>query len=61
MRADDGDVAWLRIWVVERDVLFHREMQDCFLRVGGCAGIFADVLTRHGVLDGAEGEGHDEC
>ena len=47
---DDGQVARLRIGVALGNVLFHGEVQDFFLRVGGCVGIITDVLTLDFVL-----------
>ena len=39
--------------LVQRRILFDLEMEVIFLVLGGCAGIFADVLAREDVgLDG---------
>ena len=52
--ADYGDVAWLGVGIVQRDVLLHRQMQDIFLLVGRRLGIVSDMLAGNGMLDDLE-------
>lgn len=54
MGSQNGHIAGLRIGVVEGDVLFHGQIQGLFLIVGRRAGILADVLARHYMLDDAK-------
>jgi len=56
--AEDGDVAWLGVGVVDGRVLLDREPQDVFLRVSRRARELAHVLGRDLVLLDVEGERH---
>lgn len=50
MCTDYGDIAWLRIHIVQRCIVFKSKIQDILLLVRSCTGVFSDVLTRYGVL-----------
>lgn len=52
--ADYGDVARLRIGIVQRDVLLHSQMQDIFLLIGRRLRVVSDMLAWNGMLDDLE-------
>lgn len=57
MSGQNRHITGLRIGVVQRDILFHGQVQGLFLLVGRSTGILADVLARHYMLDDAEWRG----
>ena len=57
MRPNDRNIARSRIWVIDRDVLFHSEMEDLLLLRGRGTGVFSDVLAWNDMVDYAEGTG----
>lgn len=54
MRREDSHVARLRVWIIEWNILLHRQMQGLFLVIGRGSWIFPDVLSGHGVLNDAK-------
>lgn len=50
MSTYDGDIAWLRIDIVQRRILFDSKIQDILLLVRSCSWVFSDMLTRNGVF-----------
>lgn len=57
MRGNNRDISGLRIWIVERNVLSHGQMQDIFLFVGCGRRVFADMLAWNFMLDDAKRPG----
>jgi hypothetical protein len=45
MSPDDSYITVLGVEVVQRNILLDGKVEDIFLRVGGCAGVFSDVLA----------------
>jgi hypothetical protein len=60
MGTDDAQVAWLRIGVTERHVLFDRQLENIFLSSCRRGGILSDVLRINRVFNYLKGRGHDE-
>lgn len=50
---DDGDISWLRMGVVEGNVLVDGEVENVFFGVEGCLGEFAEVGGGDFVFDDA--------
>lgn len=50
MGADNGDVALLRMRIVDGSVLLDVQREDVFLRVGRCAGVFAHMSAIEDML-----------
>lgn len=55
MRGDDRDIPRLRIWIIQRDVLFHSQGKRLFLFVGRRCWVFPDILAGGNMVDDAEG------
>lgn len=53
--SDKRDIARLRIWIVDRCILFHKQLQRCVWNCG-CMRILSDVLSVDNILCYCEGE-----
>ena len=51
-------VANLWTWIVQRNILLHGKLQLCLLRMCRGVGIFANMLSWHGVFDHSKWAGH---
>jgi hypothetical protein len=58
MATYDRDISRLGVRIVQRDILFDCKVQDVFLLIGSCLGIFPNMLTRNEMLNDTELEGH---
>jgi hypothetical protein len=58
MATYDGDISRFGVWIVQRDILLDCKVQDIFLLIGSCLGIFPNMLARNEMLDDTELEGH---
>ena len=47
----DCHIAWLRVGVVKRNILFHGKAQGLILVVRNGTGVLADMLGRHHMLN----------
>lgn len=57
MRRQDRHISWLRVRIVERNVLFHGQLQLVLLFVGRGRRILADMLAGNDMVDDAKGTG----
>jgi hypothetical protein len=61
MATYDRDISRFGVRVVQRNILLDGKVQDIFLLIGSCLGIFPNMLARHDMLDDTELEGHVDC
>lgn len=58
MATYDRDISRFGVWIVQRDILLDCKVQDIFLLIGSCLGIFPNMLARNEMFDDTELEGH---
>jgi|SRR5277367_895078 len=58
MATYDRDISRFGVRIVQRDILLDCKVQDIFLLIGSCLGIFPNMLARNEMLDDTELEGH---
>ena len=58
MATYDCDISRFGVRVVQRDILLDGKVQDIFLLIGSCLGIFPNMLARNEMLDDTKLEGH---
>lgn len=60
MGRNNGDIAWLRVGIVERDVLVDRELGNVLVSIGRCRNILSCMVAVDDVLDFKKVGGHHE-
>jgi hypothetical protein len=58
MATYDRDISRFGVRIVQRDILLDCKVQDIFLLIGSCLGIFPNMLARNEMFDDTELEGH---